>query len=534
MGLLDNTTQQNYYQSESNYGNYQFTSLEDIINQFMVAYVGEGKIISKARKTDVAFHAQRAMQELSFDTFKSIKSQEIVLPPSNTMILPHDYVNYTRVLWSDSSGIKHPIYPTKHTQNPFKITQDSDGYYDFSSTTGTLDLINPDFGSPLVHPWFRNLAVDNSASTSTNINTTSSLSDILEVVGGELQISTNPFAFTNNQGTFTTGRAYSVWQEINVTNMDILDAQADGLSAAAQTNTEQGVLRIGISSTPGDPSTNLLKNNPSLNDQTTTGLSHGPNFLPAPTGSGTNGLAYVEWSEGTTVTSATTKFLTNIDVSMYNTVYVLITSYTPMTQVLTDTLSTGTLNDEVPTALTSTNTLDDVVVTYEGASPDLVRSDENPNNDSTTWTNYKSHTPNENVNPEIHSYDTDIYDFNIGERYGLDPQHAQVNGSFYIDDLKGLIHFSSNISGKTVILDYISDSLGTDGEMQVHKFAEEAMYKWIMYAILSTRANTPEYIVRRYQKEKFAATRQAKLRLSNIKLEELTQILRGKSKHIKH
>ena len=126
MGLLDNTTQVAYYQG-NDYGNYQFTSLKDIINQFMVAYVGEGKIVSKVRKTDVAFHAQRAMQELSFDTFKSIKSQEITLPPSNTMMLPHDYVNYTRVLWSDSSGIKHPIYPTKHTQNPFKITQDSDG-----------------------------------------------------------------------------------------------------------------------------------------------------------------------------------------------------------------------------------------------------------------------------------------------------------------------------------------------------------------------------------------------------------------------
>ena len=85
-----------------------------------------------------------------------------------------------------------------------------------------------------------------------------------------------------------------------------------------------------------------------------------------------------------------------------------------------------------------------------------------------------------------------------------------------------------------MILDYISDSLGTDGEMQVHKFAEEAMYKSIAYAILSTRANTPEYIVRRFKKERFAAIRTAKLRLSNIKLEEITQILRGKSKQIKH
>ena len=86
----------------------------------------------------------------------------------------------------------------------------------------------------------------------------------------------------------------------------------------------------------------------------------------------------------------------------------------------------------------------------------------------------------------------------------------------------------------TVIIDYISDSLGTDDEMQVHKFAEEAMYKFIAYAILSTRANVQEYIVRRYKKEKFAEIRKAKLRLSNIKLEEITQILRGKSKQIKH
>ena len=70
--------------------------------------------------------------------------------------------------------------------------------------------------------------------------------------------------------------------------------------------------------------------------------------------------------------------------------------------------------------------------------------------------------------------------------------------------------------------------------MVVHKFAEEAMYKCIAYAILCTRANIQEYIVRRFKQQKFAAVRTAKLRLSNLKLEELTQILRGKSKQIKH
>ena len=61
------------------------------------------------------------------------------------------------------------------------------------------------------------------------------------------------------------------------------------------------------------------------------------------------------------------------------------------------------------------------------------------------------------------------------------------------------------------------------------------MYKNIAYSILST-SSLPmhQQLAPRFKKEKFAATRQAKLRLSNIKLEEITQILRGKSKQIKH
>ena len=84
-----------------------------------------------------------------------------------------------------------------------------------------------------------------------------------------------------------------------------------------------------------------------------------------------------------------------------------------------------------------------------------------------------------------------------------------------------------------MILDYISDGLGTEEEMKVHKFAQEAMFKHITYAILST-SSYGQALVRRLTKEKFAAVRKAKLRLSNLKLEELTQILRGKSKWIKH
>ena len=138
MGLLDNETQQDYYNGDT-FGGYQFTSLNDIINQFMIAYVGEDKLISKVKRTEVAFHAQRAMQELSFDTFKSCKSQEITLPPSNTMMLPQDYVNYTKVCWVDSSGVEHPLYPTKHTSNPPNPLQNTDGEF-ILQAVGTLSL----------------------------------------------------------------------------------------------------------------------------------------------------------------------------------------------------------------------------------------------------------------------------------------------------------------------------------------------------------------------------------------------------------
>ena len=119
MGYL-NTNVQGYYGDSSAFGEYQFVSLNDIIEYFMFVYVGEDKIISKASRTDVAFHAQRGLAELSFDTFKSCKSKEITIPASLQMVLPQDYVNYTKISWVDNAGIKHLLYPTSKTSNPEK------------------------------------------------------------------------------------------------------------------------------------------------------------------------------------------------------------------------------------------------------------------------------------------------------------------------------------------------------------------------------------------------------------------------------
>jgi len=276
------------------YGDYQYISIQDIINNFIVSYVGEDKIISKIKRTDVAFHAQRGLAEFSYDTLKSFKSQEIEIPPSLTMRLPHDYVNYVKVCWVDDDGIERIIMPARKTSNPLAIIQDSDYDYTFDE--------------------------DGSLLTASNSETWSRFED--------------------------------------ATNRNVSD----------------------------------------------------------------------------------------------------------------------------------NNSLDEIEL-HQGA---------------------------------------------LGQRYGLNPEFANKNGLYFIDNLKGKIHFDSSLTGKIITLKYISDSLGTDDEMVVHKFAEEAMYKHIAYAILATRANTQEYLVMRFKKEKFAATRLAKLRLSNLKSEELTQVMRGKSKQIKH
>tara|TARA_R100001463_G_scaffold1001_2_gene4337 strand:+ start:1976 stop:3109 length:1134 start_codon:yes stop_codon:yes gene_type:complete len=377
MGLLKET--EHAYYNGDDFGGYQFISLDHIINNFMIAYVGEGKIIPKVKRTDVSFHAQRAIQELSYDTFKSNKSQEIEVPPSLMMMLPQDYVNYVKLVWSDSAGIEHIIYPTSKTSNPKAIKQNTDGSYVFNNDTTLAEQTSP--------------------------NTTSE---------------------THETQSFTSTNTISI-------------NDSDG-NIVADIST---ILSLGME---------------------LHGTDANGNDIPPGT------------------------YITAFDAT---------------------TLQVAYVNQDMPVGTY------DVIYT-EGPS-------------SNTWESYNSATPSENQD----DYMDDTYWPNLGGRRGLDPVHAQGNGSFYIDELQGKIHFSSNISGKTVILKYISDGLGTDGEMIVHKFAEEAMYKSIAYAILSTTiAGQP--LAPSFQQQKSVAIRNAKLRLSNLKIEELTQIMRGKSKFIKH
>jgi hypothetical protein len=301
-GVYGNTASEKAYgnTTEDNYGSYGYVKLNDIINNFIVAYIGNGKLIPSCKRTDIIFHAKRAMQEFSYDTLKSINSQELTIPNNLSVIMPQDYVNYVSMSWYDSQGIAHKIYPTKLTTNPYQTpVQDSEG-----QPTQDANSNNIESTSVVEERWKSNF-------------------------------------YKNDQSA------------------DIDNALANGLYG--------------------------------------------------------NGVGY-----------------------------------------------------------------------------------------------------------------------GYGGVYGLDPQYANANGWFTINDREGKFSFSSNLVDKLIVLEYISDGLSSSLDTRVPKMIEEAMYAYISHAIISTRINQPEYIVQRLKKEKSAKLRNAKIRLSNIKLDEIVQTMRGKSKWLKH
>ena len=112
--------QMNQNTMHDNNGSYEYTRLVDVIDNFLIAYVGAGKLIPSVKRSDVIFHAKRGLQEFSYDTLKSVRSQELTVNYALNVIIPQDYVNYVRFSWIDGLGVQHTIYPANElTTNPF-------------------------------------------------------------------------------------------------------------------------------------------------------------------------------------------------------------------------------------------------------------------------------------------------------------------------------------------------------------------------------------------------------------------------------
>jgi hypothetical protein len=128
-----------------------------------------------------------------------------------------------------------------------------------------------------------------------------------------------------------------------------------------------------------------------------------------------------------------------------------------------------------------------------------------------------------------------VFEYNVGGRYGLNTETANVNPTFTIDRRAGVINFNSDMIGQQVVLEYISDGMenGDDDLICVNKLFEQYVYAYITHEILNSKLGVQEYIVARARKEKYTLIRNAKIRISNIHPGRLLMSLRGMSKFIK-
>ena len=144
MGILTNANPGTYYGENGVHGEYRFISLSDVIKSFMATYVGEGKICENVTSEDISFHAIRGLQELSYDTLRSTKEWEIVVPPALMLVMPIDYVSYVKLSWSDDNGVERVLYPTGKTSNPSNITETITSWGGFDTGSASTDITSTD------------------------------------------------------------------------------------------------------------------------------------------------------------------------------------------------------------------------------------------------------------------------------------------------------------------------------------------------------------------------------------------------------
>lgn len=133
-------SQYQYYENggaipeDENWGSYQYVTLKDIVNNFMLMYAGNHSLINNEERYKVLFHAKRGVQELNYDAFKEIKALELNVSDLLRFVLPPDYVNWVRIsLYKD--GVLRPL--TENIQatssdaylqdNNYRILFDIDG-----------------------------------------------------------------------------------------------------------------------------------------------------------------------------------------------------------------------------------------------------------------------------------------------------------------------------------------------------------------------------------------------------------------------
>lgn len=132
---------------DANWGSYQYVSLADIVNNFILMYVGNDKLINNVDRYTILFHAKRAIQELNYDALRNIKVLEFEMGDNLKLVMPPDYINYVRISML-RRGVLLELSENRSVMSATAYLQDNQGDIVFDSNGNVvvgqskLDILN--------------------------------------------------------------------------------------------------------------------------------------------------------------------------------------------------------------------------------------------------------------------------------------------------------------------------------------------------------------------------------------------------------
>lgn len=124
------------------------------------------------------------------------------------------------------------------------------------------------------------------------------------------------------------------------------------------------------------------------------------------------------------------------------------------------------------------------------------------------------------------------YAFSEDYQPTLDTSKLSKFGEFVIDEKRGMILFSSDLSEQEVVIEYVSDGLQaelSEDEIKIHKYLRDTVENWIYYSCIERKRNVPANEKQRALLRYKTTLHQAKIARADFNLLQISRVLRSRS-----
>ena len=86
-----------YYSNVANCGEYQFTTLKEVINFMELEAQDDDSLLKNTKRSKFLAHAKQGIRLLNRSVSNKVNGFQIQVPPNLAWVLPQDYINYVRI-----------------------------------------------------------------------------------------------------------------------------------------------------------------------------------------------------------------------------------------------------------------------------------------------------------------------------------------------------------------------------------------------------------------------------------------------------